>query len=161
MASEDELWALVADESHGVLATVARDGRPQLSNVLYLTDPRNRVVRISTTAGRVKARNLARDPRAALHVTGRDFWQYAVAEGTTTLSPIAASPGDEACRELRAVHSSFYGEQDPAAFDQEMITNGRLVVRLQTGHLYGVIATGGRRPVQRPARPPLAGDAPS
>jgi len=65
MASEDELWALVADESQGVLATVARDGRPQLSNVLYLADPRNRVVRISTTAGRVKARNLARDPRAA------------------------------------------------------------------------------------------------
>lgn len=34
----------------------------------------------------VKARNLALDPRAALQVTGRDFWQYAVAEGTTTLS---------------------------------------------------------------------------
>jgi hypothetical protein len=60
-----------------------------------------------------------------------------VAEGTTTLSAVAATPGDEACRELRAVHSAFYGEQDPAAFDQEMITNGRLVVRLQTGHLYG------------------------
>lgn len=98
MVSEDELWALVQEESQGVLATVARDGRPQLSNVLYLTDPRSRVVRISTTAGRVKARNLARDPRAALHVTDRDFWQYAVAEGTTTLSAVAATSGDEACR---------------------------------------------------------------
>jgi PPOX class probable F420-dependent enzyme len=161
MASEDELWALVQQESQGVLATVARDGRPQLSNVLYVADPRNKVVRISTTAGRVKARNLARDPRAALHVTGRDFWQYAVAEGTTTLSAVAATPGDEACRELLAVHSAFYGEQDPAAFDQEMITNGRLVVRLQIGHLYGVIATGGRRPARRPAGPPLAGNSPS
>jgi PPOX class probable F420-dependent enzyme len=161
MASEDELWALVTAESQGVLATVARDGRPQLSNVLYVADPRSRLVRISTTASRLKARNLARDPRAALHVTGRDFWQYAVAEGITTLSAIASAPGDDACRELLAVHSAFYGEQDPAAFDQDMITNGRLVVRLQIRHLYGVIATGGRRPVQRPAGPPLAGNTSS
>ena len=146
MPSEDELWALVADESRGVLATVARDGRPQLSNVLYVADPRCRVLRISTTANRVKARNLALDPRAELHVTGRDFWQYAVAEGTTTLSAVAATPGDDACRELLAVHSAFYGEQDPAALDQEIIANGRLVVRLQISHLYGVIATGGRGP---------------
>ena len=161
MASEDDLWGLVANESQGVLATVARDGRPQLSNVLYVPDPRSRVVRISTTTGRVKARNLARDPRAALHVTGLDFWQYAVAEGTVALSAVAAAPGDEACRELLAVHSAFYGEQDPAAFDQEMIASGRLVVRLQVGHLYGVITTGGRRPAPQPARTSPASKSPS
>jgi len=160
LASEDDLWSLVADAAQGVLATVAQDGRPQLSNVLYVADSGPRVVRISTTADRVKARNLARDPRAALHVTGRDFWHYAVAEGITTLSAVAAAPGDEACRELLAVHSACYGDLDPDAFYPEMITHRRLVVRLQVGHLYGVIATGGRRPVQRPAEaPPGSGAA--
>jgi len=160
LASEDDLWSLVADAAQGVLATVAQDGRPQLSNVLYVADSGPRVVRISTTADRVKARNLARDPRAALYVTGRDFWHYAVAEGITTLSAVAAAPGDEACRELLAVHSACYGDLDPDAFYPEMITHRRLVVRLQVGHLYGVIATGGRRPVQRPAEaPPGSGAA--
>ena len=79
MATEDDLWQLVEGERQGVLATVAGNGRPQLSNVLYV--PGVRVVRMSTTADRVKARNLARDPRAALHVAGRDFWHYAVARG--------------------------------------------------------------------------------
>jgi PPOX class probable F420-dependent enzyme len=90
-----------------VLATVARDGRPQLSNVLYVPDAESRLVRMSTTADRLKARNLARDPRAALHVSGRDFWHYALAEGGVTLSAVASSPGDDACRELLAVRAAF------------------------------------------------------
>ena len=92
MATEDELWQLVAGERQGVLATVAGDGRPQLSNVLYVADAGGGVVRMSTTACWVKARNLARDPRAALHVAGRDFWHYAVAEGSATLSTVAWLP---------------------------------------------------------------------
>ena len=52
MATEDELWQLVAGERQGVLATVAGDGRPQLSNVLYVADAGGGVVRMSTTAGR-------------------------------------------------------------------------------------------------------------
>jgi hypothetical protein len=46
-------------ERQGVLATVARDGRPQLSNVLYAPDADSRIVRTSTTDDRVKARNLS------------------------------------------------------------------------------------------------------
>ena len=48
------------------------------------------MVRISTTAYRLKARNLARDPRAALHASGQDFWHYAVAMGDVTLGLVAA-----------------------------------------------------------------------
>ena len=153
MASEDDLWRLVAGGRQGALATVARDGRPQLSNVLYLAEAASRVIRISTIARRVKARNLARDPRAALHVRGGDFWQYAVAEGTAALSAVASVPDDDACRELLAVHSAFYGEQEPSAFCREMIANSRLVVRLQVTHLYGVITASSRRPVPQATAP--------
>ena len=149
MATETELWGLIAAGREGVLATVRRGGLPQLSNVLYLPEPGGRTVRISTTADRLKARVLARDPRAVLHVTGDNFWAYAVAEGGATLTPAAPDPADEACRELLEVHSAFYGPQDAGAFFTEMIARRRLVIRLDLEHVYGVIATGGPRP--RPA----------
>jgi PPOX class probable F420-dependent enzyme len=149
MASPEELWSLIAERRHGVLATIKRDGAPQMTNVLYVPDTASRIVRISTTADRAKGRNLARDPRAALHVGGEDFWHYAVAEGAVTLSDIATTPGDAATEELLSVHSAFYGDHDRAAFDEEMITNRRLVVRLRIAHLYGLQATGGRRPVSK------------
>jgi PPOX class probable F420-dependent enzyme len=59
---DEKLLGLVAGTRQGVLATIAADGRPQLSNVLYVWDAGQRVARISTTADRVKARNLRRDP---------------------------------------------------------------------------------------------------
>jgi PPOX class probable F420-dependent enzyme len=130
-----------------VLATINNDGSPQLSNVLYVPDAAERLVRISTTGDRVKARNLRRDPRAVLHVAGDDFWQYAVAHGTAQLSPVAATPCDAATEQLFAVHSAFYGELDRDTFDQEMIAHKRLVATLHVTRLRGIMTTVGRRPV--------------
>jgi PPOX class probable F420-dependent enzyme len=153
------LWQLVESEREGVLATIKRDGRPQLSNVLYAIEPGTRTARISTTSNRAKARNLSRDPRAALHVTGdNNFWAYAVAEGEASLSAVAARAGDQACRELLAVHSSFYGALEPEAFYEEMIANKRLVITIHLDHVYGIIAAGGRRPVEKAPRENKAGD---
>jgi PPOX class probable F420-dependent enzyme len=149
MPSEDELWELVAGRREGVLATVAPSGRPQLSNVLYVADRTTRLVRISTTADRAKARNVARDARASLHVSGEDFWHFAVADGTATLSKVAAQPDDEAVQELAEVHSSFYGALDHDQFPAEMIAARRVVIRLQVDHLYGVMTSSGRRPAAR------------
>jgi PPOX class probable F420-dependent enzyme len=91
MATETELWGLITSRREGVLTTIRRDGLPQLSNVLYLPGPGGRTARISTTADRLKARILARDPRAVLHVTGDNLWAYAVAEGYATLTPLPSS----------------------------------------------------------------------
>ena len=100
MADPDALRALVADHAMGVLVTLKRDGRPQLSNIAYGFD--GEVVRISVTAGRAKTKNLQRDPRASLHVTTADFWRWAVAEGTAELSALTAEPGDAVGQELLA-----------------------------------------------------------
>jgi PPOX class probable F420-dependent enzyme len=147
MATDTELRTLITAGREGVLGTINRGGLPQLSNVLYLPAPDGHTVRISTTADRLKARNLTRDPRAVLHVAGDDFWAYAVAEGHATLTPPAATPGDQACRELLDVHSAFYGPQDEDVFFAEMIAHQRLVIQLGLDHVYGVIAPGGRRPL--------------
>jgi PPOX class probable F420-dependent enzyme len=137
---DERLLSLVADSKtrQAVLATLAGDGRPQLSNVLYVWDAAERTARISTTADRVKARNVRRDPRAALHVSGDHFWQYAVAEGAVTVSEVAATPGDAAVRELLALHSVFYGTLDEDKFAAQMITARRLVVRLHVSRVYGI-----------------------
>ena len=137
--TDRKLLGLIAASRRGVLATIAPDGRPQLSNVLYVWDAAERTARISTTADRVKARNLGRDPRAALHVAGDHFWQFAVGEGPVTLSGVAAEPGDEATRELLALARDHYGALDEDDFSARMIEARRLVVRLHVRHVYGVV----------------------
>ncbi len=140
MPDEQELLDLIANSSQAILAAVTRAGYPHLTNVLYVWDSAERIARVSTTADRVKGRILARDPRAALHVSGPHFWSYAVAECDARVSAVAKSPGDETCRELIEVHSAFYGEiADKSAFFKQMVDAKRLVVRLHVRRLYGVL----------------------
>jgi PPOX class probable F420-dependent enzyme len=140
MSDEQQLVDLIATSSRGILAAVTRAGYPHLTNVLYVWDAAERTARVSTTADRVKGRILRRDPRAALHVSGSHFWSYAVAECDVDVSEVAATPGDEACRELLDVHSAFSDKLvDEPAFFAQMIDARRLVVRLRVRRLYGVL----------------------
>jgi PPOX class probable F420-dependent enzyme len=139
MPAEERLLDLIAARQQGVLAAVLRNGYPHLSNVLYLWDPARRIARISTTADRVKAQALANAPRAALHVAGDHFWSYAVANCDAELSDVAATPGDEACRELLEIHSAFYGTLEESTFFTQMIEARRLVIRLRVKRVYGVL----------------------
>ena len=140
MADEQQLLNLIANNSQGILAAVTRAGYPHLTNVLYVWNPAQRTATVSTTADRVKGRILRRDSHAALHVPGSHFWSYAVAECDATLSDVATSPGDETCRELLEIHSTFFGNiADEVAFFGQMIEAGRLIVRLQVKRLYGVL----------------------
>jgi hypothetical protein len=79
-------------------------------------------------------------------VSGENFWHFAVADGTTTLSAVAANRGDEPSRELQDIHTALYGEvTDEKAFFDEMIAEHRMVIRLQVEYLHGVLASGVRR----------------
>jgi PPOX class probable F420-dependent enzyme len=140
MPDEQQLQDLIANNSHGILAAVTRAGYPHMTNVLYVWDGAERTARVSTTADRVKARILRRDPRAALHVSGSHFWSYAVAECDAGVSEVATTPGDETCQELLEVHSAFSGKMvDEPAFFAQMVEARRLVVRLRVRRLYGVL----------------------
>ncbi|MEU4640141.1 PPOX class F420-dependent oxidoreductase [Micromonospora sp. NPDC023814] len=130
------LWELFGERGRGVLVTLRRDGRPQLSNVDYLAEPG--LIRCSTTAGRAKVRNLRRDPRVSLHVTTADGGAYAVAEGTAALTPLAAAPDDATVEELVEVYRRIRGEHpDWADYRAAMVADGRLVLRLTVDRLYG------------------------
>jgi PPOX class probable F420-dependent enzyme len=68
-----------------VLATTRADGRPQLSPVTVGADAAGRLI-ISTRETAMKARNLARDPRASVCLMNDGFYgEWLQAEGTAEI----------------------------------------------------------------------------
>lgn len=132
--------AFAAARHQGVLVTRRRDGRPQLSNIVYDTDEAG-VVRISVTETRAKAKNLRRDPAASLYVPGHSFWSYVVLDGVAELSATTTAPGDETSDELVTLYRAVRGEDHPDWDDYRsaMVQEARLVVRLRPDHAYGMV----------------------
>ena len=133
-------------QSKGVLTTIKRDGRPQLSNIVYVMagadgDRDHDVARISVTDSRAKTKNLRRDPRASLYVVGESFWAYVVLEGVVELSEVAHAPDDEVVEELVWMYRSASGEEHPDwdEFRRAMVEEGRLVVRFRPERAYGMV----------------------
>jgi len=136
---DDKLLAVIAGNSLGVLATLKRDGRPQLSNVTYHFDPRALTVSVSITETRAKTRNLRRDPRAALHVSSDDGWAYAVAEAEAVLTPPAADPGDATVEGLVALYREISGEHpDWDDYRRAMVDDRRVLMTMPISHVYGM-----------------------
>lgn len=120
----------------GILATIKRDGRPQLSNVGYAWD--GTALRISVTDDRAKTRNMRRDPRVAFEVTRSDFRGYVVVEGDAELSAVAAAPHDATVDDLVDLYRTIAGEHDDwDDYRAAMVRERRLVLRLRPAHSYG------------------------
>jgi PPOX class probable F420-dependent enzyme len=102
------------------------DGRPQLSPVLTAVDDQGRIL-ISTREAAVKAKNLARDPRASLCVLNDGFFgEWIQAEGTTEIIHLP-----EALELLEDYYRSISGEHpDWAEYRAAMQRERRVIVRL-------------------------------
>lgn len=138
MHLDSALTALVSRQQLGVLATLKRDGRPQLSHVTYTWDEDTASARMSVTDDRAKVRNLRRDPRGSLFVRSDDGWAYTVLDGDVELSAVAAAPDDAVVTELIEIYRLVNGEHpDWTEFRAAMVSDKRLVARLRTTHAYG------------------------
>jgi PPOX class probable F420-dependent enzyme len=128
---EAEARAFVARHHRAVLATVKRDGRPQLSNIVYALDDDGRI-KVSTSATRAKALNLRRDPRASLSVQGDSWQEYVVVEGTAVVLD-----GDVRA-DLRRVYEKIAGRPHPdwAEFDEAMRRERRVLLSISLDRLY-------------------------
>ncbi|MFF8246412.1 PPOX class F420-dependent oxidoreductase [Streptomyces griseus] len=136
--AQEALLRLFAQHDGGVLVTLKRDGRPQLSNVNHAFYPEERVVRVSITEGRAKTRNLRRDPRASYHVTSDDRWAWTVADGTAELTPPAASPDDATVEALITLYRDVRGEHpDWDDYRRAMVEDRRVLLTLRIDHVYG------------------------
>lgn len=137
--TQDSLLKLLSEYMGGVLVTLKKDGRPQLSNVTHAYYPDERIVRVSLTDDRAKTRNLRRDPRASYHVTSEDRWAYTVAEGTAELTPVASDPQDGTVEELIRLYRDVQGEHpDWDDYRAAMVRDRRLVLRLHVERAYGI-----------------------
>jgi PPOX class probable F420-dependent enzyme len=116
----------IAGNPRAVLATTRSDGRPQLSPVVVAVDAEGRVL-ISTRETAIKARNLARDPRASLCVINNGFFgEWVQAEGNAELIHLP-----EALPLLEDYYRRISGEHpDWEDYRAAMRRDKRLIVRI-------------------------------
>ncbi len=115
-----------------VMATIKRDGRPQLSNVTYFLDD-DGTLRVSVTRDRAKTRNLLRDPRVSMTCLDlSNWWSYVVVEGRASFV--------EGLEELRRYYRRVRGEEHPnwAEYDEAMIRDKRVLMVVTPERFYGV-----------------------
>ena len=130
--------AFARARGRGVLTTIRQDGRPQLSNIMYV--PSDEGFLISVTDSRAKTRNLRRDPRAALYIPGEDFWSFVVLDGTAELTGVAADVDDDVTAQLVDYYRRGAGEHpDWDEFRSTMVKEGRVLATLRPTSAYGLI----------------------
>lgn len=129
--NREEALAHLRVNHRGVLATLKRDGRPQLSHVAYMLDD-DGAIKISVTEDRAKTRNARRDPRVSLSVVGENWYQYVVAEGMATIVDVDPVPL------LRHVYEAVSGKPHPnwQEFDEAMVRDRRVVLTISVDRLY-------------------------
>lgn len=115
----------IAVNHRGVLATTRRDGRPQLSPVLAVSDGGGRVV-ISSRETAYKTRNLVRHPWASLCVFV-DEWrgEWVQVEGPTEVVHLP-----EAMEPLVDYYRRAAGETNWTAYRERMIQERRVLLRM-------------------------------
>lgn len=130
----------IKDHRDGVLTTLKRDGRPQLSTIWYAAFA-DGTIRISATADRAKTVNLRRDPRASLWVNGGDFGRYVVVDAGATVTPTAEEPGDATVAALIDLYRAIRGEDHPDwdEYRAAMVDQRRVVLVLNPTHAYGAL----------------------
>lgn len=139
-ADDSRLLAVLTASNLGTLATIKRDGRPQMSDVTYHADEERRTIRISITDSRAKTRNIRRDPRVSLHVTNPAGWGYAVAEGNASLTDVAERPDDGTVEALVSLYRDIRGEHpDWQEYRAAMVEQGRLVLTIEVERVYGAV----------------------
>jgi len=109
-----------------VLATTRSDGRPQLSPIVVAVDDEGRLL-ISTRETAIKAKNLARDPRAAVCGLNDSFYgEWVQAEGTAELIHLPA-----AMPLLEDYYRRISGEHpDWSEYQEAMRRDKRLIIRI-------------------------------
>ncbi len=129
--NETEAREFLQTHTHAVLATIRKDGRPQLSNVLVVYHEGH--LEMSITETRAKYKNLVRDPRVTVLVLGDTFWQYLTIDGQASVVR-----GEEAIPLLRAYYEKAAGRphEDWEEYDRAMRQERRVLARISIDHMY-------------------------
>ena len=116
--------AFLNEKHFAVLATINSDGTPQLTTMWYLLE--GDTIVMNTKAGRIKDRNMRRDPRIAICV--EDGYNYVTISGTVEM----IEQPEIAQRDIYQLAARYHGEdkarqQMVEQFSQEQ----RITLRLR------------------------------
>ncbi len=124
----DDARTYVRGNHRAVLATLRRDGAPQLSPVAASVDDAGRVV-VSTRETAMKTKNLRRDPRAWLCVfPDKFFGRWVQVEGSVTILalPKAMEPLVDYYRATVGEHENWDDYRAAMERDQRVLLQIRL-----------------------------------
>ena len=117
----------VREHHHGVLATMRKDGRPQMSPIAAAVDA-DGLIAISSRETAIKVKNLRRDPRASLCAINDGFFgDWVQLDGTAEILslPDAMEPLVEYYRSLSGEHPDW--DDYRAAMERDQ----RLLIRIR------------------------------
>ncbi|MBF6168072.1 PPOX class F420-dependent oxidoreductase [Streptomyces gardneri] len=124
MQLDDTVRTLIDRPHAAVLATANADGRPQ-SSVIFV-DYDGDTLLFSTIEGRLKTRNMRRDPRVSLLVLSRADGRYAEVRGRVEITD------DPDKTLLTAMYAKYMGGATPPPEPEAQ----RLIVRIVPERLY-------------------------
>jgi PPOX class probable F420-dependent enzyme len=102
----DKARKLFADPNYLYVGTTNRDGSPQVTVVW--TDLQDSHIRFNTAIGRVKERNLRRDPRIGMTITARDNpWDKVDVRGRV----VDFVEGEEADKHIDDLSEKYTGQR--------------------------------------------------
>jgi PPOX class probable F420-dependent enzyme len=140
MTDDTALREFITAHRHGVLATIRRDGRPQLSTITHLYNPETDTITASITETRAKTKNMRRDPRVTYHVGSEDGWSYVVAEARAELTRPAAAPDDATVEALVDYYGRAAGEHPNwDEYREAMVTDQRVLLTLRLDKVFGLV----------------------
>ena len=114
----------IRNHHQAVMATFRSDGRPQLSPLTVSVDGEGRAV-ISSRERAYKVRNLRRDPRVSVCVTG-EGWDWIQIDGTADVLSLP-----DALEPLVDYYRSVSGEHpDWDEYRQAMVDQQRVLIRI-------------------------------
>jgi PPOX class probable F420-dependent enzyme len=130
--ASSEVEAFLSANHRAILATIRRNGMPQLTNVAQAH--LNGRIEISTRAPSAKVTNIRRDPRVTISVQADDNWyRYLVVYGS---AQIIEYP--EAGERLREIYREIAGEHPNwSEFDEAMVNEQRVVLSVTIERIAG------------------------
>ncbi len=126
--------ALLRQWRWAVVTTLRADGSPASSVVFYAVDGDTLI--FSTTADRLKARTLARDPRIALTALDEGApHRFVTVEGRATIQRGDLVPGHTLINRAMRRDPAW---SPPPGFEERLRADGRVIIRVHPQRVSGV-----------------------
>ena len=138
MIGKPEHDAFVRAMKWCVVTSLRKDGSPTNSVVFYALDGDDII--FSTTADRLKAKTLSRDPRAAVAILDEGApYRFVSIEGPATIESDNIIPGHIA---INRVMRNAPDWQPPEGYLETLRSQGRVIIRVRPERVSGVVNRG-------------------